>query len=34
VHDWVSGDRRRPLLIDAKVTDERPSWWLEDAFRA
>ncbi|HZC26034.1 MAG TPA: thiamine pyrophosphate-binding protein [Actinopolymorphaceae bacterium] len=34
VRDWVSGDRRRPLLIDAKVTNDQPSWWLEEAFRA
>jgi acetolactate synthase I/II/III large subunit len=34
VHDWVSGDRRQPLLIDARVTNDHPSWWLEDAFRA
>jgi len=31
VADWVSGDRGRPLLIDAKVTS-RASWWLEEAF--
>ena len=22
-----------PLLIDAKVTRDQPSWWLEEAFR-
>ena len=31
VADWVTGDRDRPLLIDAKITS-RPSWWLEEAF--
>jgi thiamine pyrophosphate-dependent acetolactate synthase large subunit-like protein len=33
VKDWVDGDRGRPLLIDAKVTSDQPSWWLEEAFR-
>lgn len=33
VADWVAGDRRRPLLIDAKVAGPRGSWWLEEAFR-
>jgi acetolactate synthase-1/2/3 large subunit len=31
--DWLAGDRRRPLVIDAKVSAERGSWWLEEAFR-
>jgi len=33
VRDWVAGPRERPLLIDAKVTSARGSWWLEEAFR-
>jgi acetolactate synthase-1/2/3 large subunit len=33
VRDWVDGPRERPLLIDAKVTSSRGSWWLEEAFR-
>ena len=33
VRDWLAGSRDRPLLIDAKVTTERGSWWLEEAFR-
>jgi acetolactate synthase-1/2/3 large subunit len=33
VRDWVAGPRQRPLLIDAKVTSARGSWWLEEAFR-
>jgi acetolactate synthase-1/2/3 large subunit len=33
VRDWVAGPRERPLLIDAKVTSSRGSWWLEEAFR-
>ncbi|HLK74054.1 MAG TPA: thiamine pyrophosphate-binding protein [Streptosporangiaceae bacterium] len=33
VRDWLAGPRERPLLIDAKVTSERGSWWLEEAFR-
>jgi thiamine pyrophosphate-dependent acetolactate synthase large subunit-like protein len=31
--EWIAGDRRRPLLIDAKVVADHPSWWLEEAFR-
>ncbi|MGY1809391.1 thiamine pyrophosphate-binding protein [Blastococcus sp. SYSU D00669] len=31
--EWLAGPRDRPLLIDAKVTREEPSWWLEEAFR-
>jgi thiamine pyrophosphate-dependent acetolactate synthase large subunit-like protein len=30
---WLAGERRRPFLVDAKVVADRPSWWLEDAFR-
>jgi len=33
VRDWVAGPRRRPLLIDAKITSDRGSWWLQEAFR-
>jgi acetolactate synthase I/II/III large subunit len=33
VGTWVDGPRERPLLIDAKVTSARGSWWLEEAFR-
>jgi len=33
VHGWLEGPRERPLLIDAKVTSARGSWWLEEAFR-
>jgi acetolactate synthase-1/2/3 large subunit len=33
VREWVDGPRERPLLIDAKVTSCRGSWWLEEAFR-
>ncbi len=29
---WT-GSRDRPLVIDAKVTADRGSWWLEEAFR-
>jgi thiamine pyrophosphate-dependent acetolactate synthase large subunit-like protein len=31
--DWLAGPRSAPLLIDAKVTRDQPSWWLEEAFR-
>jgi thiamine pyrophosphate-dependent acetolactate synthase large subunit-like protein len=33
VASWVGGPRSRPLLVDAKVAREAPSWWLEEAFR-
>jgi acetolactate synthase I/II/III large subunit len=33
VADWLSGLRDRPMVVDAKVTRTRPSWWLEEAFR-
>src|SRR5262245_6943067 len=33
LRDWLSGPRERPILIDAKVTRDRGSWWLEEAFR-
>jgi thiamine pyrophosphate-dependent acetolactate synthase large subunit-like protein len=33
VRDWLAGPRDRPLLVDAKVTANAGSWWLEEAFR-
>ena len=33
VGDWLDGPRERSMLIDAKVTSARGSWWLEEAFR-
>lgn len=30
---WLDGPRDTPLLIDAKVLRDQPSWWLEEAFR-
>ena len=33
VADWLAGPRDRPMLVDAKVTREHGSWWLEEAFR-
>ncbi|MGE5286819.1 MAG: thiamine pyrophosphate-binding protein [Micromonosporaceae bacterium] len=30
---WLDGPRDRPIVIDAKVTSEHGSWWLEEAFR-
>ena len=33
VRGWLDGPRNRPLLIDAKVTSDHGSWWLEEAFR-
>jgi thiamine pyrophosphate-dependent acetolactate synthase large subunit-like protein len=32
VRGWVDGPRDRPLVVDAKVTRDRGSWWLEEAF--
>jgi thiamine pyrophosphate-dependent acetolactate synthase large subunit-like protein len=33
VASWVGSRRTKPILIDAKVTQGHPSWWLEEAFR-
>jgi len=33
VRKWLEGPRTRPLVVDAKVTSDRGSWWLEEAFR-
>ena len=33
VREWLDGPRSAPILIDAKVTAGRASWWLEEAFR-
>jgi thiamine pyrophosphate-dependent acetolactate synthase large subunit-like protein len=33
VRAWLDAGRPRPMLVDAKVADEQPSWWLEEAFR-
>jgi thiamine pyrophosphate-dependent acetolactate synthase large subunit-like protein len=33
VADWLAGARDRPMLVDAKVTADGPSWWLAEAFR-
>ena len=33
VADWLAGPRDAPLVIDAKVTADSGSWWLEEAFR-
>ncbi len=33
VREWLDGPRDQPLLIDAKVTSDHGSWWLEEAFR-
>ncbi len=30
---WLAGARDRPLLIDAKISDDGGSWWLAEAFR-
>ena len=30
---WLAGPRSAPLLLDAKVVKDQPSWWLEEAFR-
>jgi thiamine pyrophosphate-dependent acetolactate synthase large subunit-like protein len=33
VRSWLAGHRDQPMLIDAKVTRDKPSWWVEEAFR-
>ncbi|GAB4106250.1 thiamine pyrophosphate-binding protein [Micromonospora taraxaci] len=33
VREWLAGPRTRPLVVDAKVSAARGSWWLEEAFR-
>jgi acetolactate synthase-1/2/3 large subunit len=33
VRAWLDAGRPRPMLVDAKVVDHEPSWWLEEAFR-
>jgi len=30
---WLAGPRDVPMVIDAKISPSRPSWWLEEAFR-
>jgi thiamine pyrophosphate-dependent acetolactate synthase large subunit-like protein len=30
---WLDAGRPRPMLVDAKVADQQPAWWLEEAFR-
>jgi len=30
---WLAGPRDRPMVVDAKVTRDEPSWWLAEAFR-
>jgi thiamine pyrophosphate-dependent acetolactate synthase large subunit-like protein len=30
---WLAGPRDRPLLIDAKISNDGGSWWLTEAFR-
>lgn len=33
VTTWLAGPRDRPMLVDAKVRADEPSWWLAEAFR-
>jgi acetolactate synthase I/II/III large subunit len=33
VRTWLAGPRDKPIVIDAKVTSDHGSWWLEGAFR-
>jgi thiamine pyrophosphate-dependent acetolactate synthase large subunit-like protein len=33
VEHWLSGDRQRPLLVDAKISSDGGSWWLAEAFQ-
>ncbi|MGC5627719.1 thiamine pyrophosphate-binding protein [Georgenia sp. Z1344] len=33
VREWVTGDRDRPLVVDAKIANDGGAWWLQEAFR-
>jgi thiamine pyrophosphate-dependent acetolactate synthase large subunit-like protein len=33
LRDWLQARPPRPILVDAQVTADRGSWWLEEAFR-
>jgi acetolactate synthase I/II/III large subunit len=33
VREWLDARPPHPIVIDAQVTSERGSWWLEEAFR-
>jgi thiamine pyrophosphate-dependent acetolactate synthase large subunit-like protein len=33
VRTWLEARPPRPILIDAQVTTDRGSWWIEEAFR-
>jgi thiamine pyrophosphate-dependent acetolactate synthase large subunit-like protein len=33
VREWLAARPPHPIVIDARVTSERGSWWLEEAFR-
>jgi acetolactate synthase I/II/III large subunit len=33
VGHWLESRPGRPMVIDAKVTSQHASWWLEEAFR-
>ena len=33
VGEWLAGPCDRPLVLDAKVTADEPSWWLAEAFK-
>jgi len=33
VVDWLAGPRTAPMVVDAKITPDLASWWLEEAFR-
>ncbi|GAB0107799.1 thiamine pyrophosphate-binding protein [Nocardia sp. JMUB6875] len=32
VPKWLAGQRNTPLLLDAKITSDGGSWWLQEAF--
>ncbi|MFD4255978.1 thiamine pyrophosphate-binding protein [Amycolatopsis thermoflava] len=32
VSEWLTGPREKPLVVDAKITDDGGSWWLAEAF--
>jgi thiamine pyrophosphate-dependent acetolactate synthase large subunit-like protein len=34
VQDWLAGPKDRPLVIDAKLSNDGGSWWLAEAFHS
>ncbi|MFD0692317.1 thiamine pyrophosphate-binding protein [Actinomadura fibrosa] len=30
--EWIQGPKHRPMVIDARITSDEGSWWLQEAF--